>query len=407
MSSIIDIANAAVTPLFRDHYHPLMMHKFPQSSPVLGMVRKSFDATGEKQVHHIPTSTIGGFKAGGIGDAGDAEFLKTSYDTITVTQIGRVDAKTIEQSRDLAGAAAKATAQTVMLMKREISRNKERMLVDGDTTGALGTIDTGGVTDNGGGSYTLTISSATWIRNNFHRRILLNVDTSTDRFVCTAVDAPNKQLTILRQTGSKVPSAGEILYMHESKDNEYEGLKGALTATSGTLYGVTVSPDAWESTHFNASSAAVSSDMLVQVAYNILEECGEMPNVLLASQTQIKKIIALGEANKTLSYDSVSSGQDFVLGNVPHLMVEGRRIPIIYSQFMSASTLYFLNSKHMELKHLTKGGFVPGFSGGFLTYEGQLLKNDVFTILWKEYSTPFIDPRFHGDISNLNETVTA
>lgn len=397
------ILNTLVAPLFRDHYLPLMSRILIAETPVLNMFPVKNNATGRSLKRTVPMASIGGFSMSSIGDAGASQYLQTSYTTQKLFQIGRVDSVSIEQSRDELGAAEKLLTDTVKLMKMEFSRNKERMIIQGDIngSGSLGVITT--VVDNGGGDYTLTISTSTWVRQNFQRSINVNVGaSSSDNFLVTHVNRSSETVEILRNSGGTyVPQIGDSLYMAGCRNLEWTGLDGILNATSGNVFGIP-SQDGWQSVQVNAAGSPISAEMLIWLAMEISIEVFQTPNCLIVPALQEKKLIKLGEANKILMYDKLEVN-DFVIGCVPHLYIRGKPIPILYSPFVASDRVYFVNKEHLEINSLGDGEFQKT-GGSTLWYEGPYSKIDAYTMLYREYSVPFIDPRYHGVLYNLSTT---
>ena len=125
-------------------------------------------------------------------------------------------------------------------------RNMSRILF-ADGTGALADGDNAtNVSGTGslGDPYIVRLAADTKDAN-IEERDLVNVDTETDNLEVLAYDPATQDVSLVGSsatlaglTGSG-PFAG-TLHMQGSKDNDPEGLKGILDATSGTNYGISV-----------------------------------------------------------------------------------------------------------------------------------------------------------------------
>jgi len=399
----ISIANTIMSDIYKTKYLDLMAAPINRRRPLKSMVRHDTKATGNVQAHGALFSDVGGFSSGSFGDAGSYKAKQTNYTLKNQYFRARVDRKSIMLSKDPTGAFKEQLNMAMAGGKETIDRNLERMLVQGDGTGALGTIDTGGVTDNGDGTFDLVISAATWVRNNFRIEDLLNVSTNASVYEVVSVARGTRTVVIKRISGSDTPAAAEIVYRQKSKDAEMQGLRGVVKASSGSLYGITVG-DGWQSQHLNAASKPLTEGMIVEMLYSIQDECGEFPDTMIVSHTQRKKLAELARDKALHIVDREVKKGEVLIGVFPHIVVEGVEIKIIASQDMVASEVFFVNMAKVSLRTAGKGEFIAG-TDGILHYEGAALGNDVYSILWAQYGEIFIHPAFHGEINSLSTTV--
>ena len=399
-----DIANANITPLFKTKYRDFLDNRFNESTPLLNMIKRDTTMSGNSQRHLVKRADSGGFRAGGVPQASDSDYEQTNYTGLLAMAKGRIDLTTIDLSRDggkgATGAFAKASAEVVLNLRAMFHRNMARMLM-GDATAALGTIAGAGVTDNGGGSYTLEITDATFIRNHFRRSELLNVGTdTTSKFRVTSVSMlRDNKVTVLRLDGAVVPVAADILYRQDSKDLEWTGLANVLPATSGSLYGCTVG-DGFQSIQHDADGAPLDAKTLIEVYYRIVEESDSAPKVLVMDYTQYIKLVKLGEDLKFILSDHSMTGPNNKLGNMPHVMIEGKNLPILVDTLCPPGVVMMLNTDRIVWESAGKGEFVKG-DNGFLHYKG-ITGEDIYEMFYRTFGQFFIDPKSQGYIYDLS-----
>lgn len=395
MVDYIEINNANLTDLFKTDFLDLISKPYNKKAPLLSMIRRDPSLVGNVQAHGVEMSDVGGFSIGSIGTAGDSEFQQTNYTPYKLYQVGRVDAMSIKLARSDEGAFVRLLAKTVKDMKESADRNLSVMLY-GNGDGILGTISAVTNTDP---TFVLTLSD--FHRANLRKSDVVHVEASTDDFRVVSVDRANSQVTVKRLNGSKVPAVSDNLHIQNTNANSaVTGLKKALDATSGSLYGITVG-DGWKATQLAASSKPLRPEHIIDVMYDIADETGEFPNLIVCGLEQMKRLIKLGEDNKVLSYSTVSAN-DFTIGNVPHVKLEGRDVPVIYDQYCDNDRVYLLNTEHIVFRTTGGGEFEAG-TDGFLHHE-LMLGNDVYQLLFKQYGEIFINPTYHGVITGLATT---
>jgi hypothetical protein len=409
---ILSIANSAVSDLFKTKYLRYMDSHHNKEHPWVAKVEKDTSASGNTQTVQLKFGAIGGYSAGGYKDPGKINYSTATYTLKDLYFRGRIDSKSIELSSDVSGAARKLTEEAILEANRELSRNMERQMVYGDGTGAIGQIaSSSGVTDNGGGDYTLTLTTA-FVRDNFHDGLLINIGSAADpslfEIKLGGVNKSSRTVRVLRRSGSDVPANSDYIYMQGSKDNELQGLRGVLKATSGTKYGRSIGPG-WQSEQLDAGSDPINPEMLLDVLYNIVHETGKTPSDMLVPMTQWKKLIHLGEASlMKMQYAEAKAGQ-MSMGNVPHLYLDGVEVPMIRLLTMPASEIFMVNntSALVNLNSAGEGKFVmSGQSDGYLWYRGQQ-GTDEYEFFYRKYCEQFIHPTYHGVIHTLSTTTVA
>lgn len=322
-------------------------------TPLLSQIPKRFDLSGEDFRELAELSMGWGV---GSGSLPEASVKSTEQVVITEADIyarAKIDRKAIYKSK-MGGAFIDALADSVESTVRGFSWNVERQLMN-DQTGALGTIDSGGV--SGSGPYDCTISSATWKRANFEVGILVNVGTNSTLFKVTAVTPSTRVVELTVATGTYTPVAADIIYMQGSKDNDLIGIKKVGDATSSTLYGVTVQ-DRWQAVQKDAGSAAISTELLDEQALEQLDYIGKGPKIWLTSTTQWRKQSAQLEDQKRYAVleSKVLKGKLSFKG-LEYVGPTGDA-PIITSRFCEADRCYGLIPEDVQLRHLPGGGWM-------------------------------------------------
>lgn len=229
---------------------------------------------------------------GGIGSSANGELPQANvgnYQTPRLTSKrvyarAYLDRDSIYSSMDDKAAFAKANQENLERGAKSNAWNMSRMLFNNLDNGELGAIASGGVTDNGGGNYTLTISDATWKEANFEENLFVNIESgNTDLFGIEEVDPDNKQITVQRQAGgTQVPANGDEIFLQGSEGNDFESLHSVLSATAGTKYNVTVGRR-WQRSYYKNLGRAITSDDINRAILQIEKKVGEPPTNIVTS----------------------------------------------------------------------------------------------------------------------------
>jgi hypothetical protein len=128
--------------------------------------------------------------------------------------------------------------------------------------------------------------------------------------------------------------ASDALHMQGSKDQELAGLEGVIAATSGSYKGIAIGRR-WKSYSKDASSAALSTDLMNDAVVNIKRQSGESPDMILCSYHQYIKLLNLLEDHKRYQLparDKKFKGQISFAG-VEYMSPDGA-IPVFASRFV-------------------------------------------------------------------------
>lgn len=388
-----------LTNLYKIKYGKRSENAYNSANVLLGRTKKSYDFTGKKMEFPMELSFQGGVGAGSLPTANVAEVEDVNFTAKKVYARALYDRESIKAAASSEGAFFQNTAETVRKTVESFNRFAS-IILHGDGTGALGTIATGGVTDNGSGNYTLVISDATWIAANWSKRDFVNIESgNTDLFEITAVDKSAKSITVQRATGaSQVPAQGDVIFMQGSENNVPQGLRGVLLATAGTKYGVTIA-DPYISQQIDASSATITPDLINQICLNVEEESGQVPNLALCSFTQFRKILNQLEDQKRYNIPPRAANLKGLINfsGVEFMTTQGP-IGIFPDRFVRDDLFYVLNDNFLHAYHR------PGF--GWFDDDGTVFlrtaDSDQYEARYGGYYENYIAPPFHGVIHTLS-----
>jgi len=385
-----------VNNLFKIKYGKLSENVYNSANVLMARQIKRYDFTGKQMFIPVPTSYTGGVGSGTLPVANhslveDANlFAKRVYARI------EIDREAMKASANDEGAFVRATKWQVQKGVESYMRNASRILF-GTGDGSLGTIDTGGVTDNGGGQYDVVISAATWNEANFEEQDYINAGSSTDLLEVIEVVPATRVVRLQRITGSVVPAPADVLYMQGSKDNDPQGLKGVLDFSAGQLYGIDFQRR-WQATRQDVGGAGLTTDKMNEVMLEVQRKSGKVPNLILTSFTQFRKLLNLLEDQK----------QYIVEPRLPELkgkisfrgiefMSTAGAIPVFPDRFCDEDRMYFLNDNYMTCYHR------PGF--GWFSEDGTVLLRsanaDTYEARYGGYYENYIVPSFMGGLVNL------
>ena len=360
-----------------------------------GRIKKRYDFTGKQRFVATPLSFSGGVGSGSLPVAGVANYGDALILSKKVYATCEIEREAIKASADDKGAFVRATKETVQKCVESYMRNCSRILF-GSGDGKLGIIDS--VTDNGGGNYTLVISAASWKEANFEEKDLVNIESgNSDLFSVDSVTPSSREVVVTRTTGSQVPAMADDIFMQGSENNDPQGLKGVLDATTGSLYNIPVARR-WQASQFNASGAGITPDRMNEVMLEVERKFGRAPNLIVTSYTQYRKLMNEIEDHKRYSLPA----RDKKLKGV--IMFEGLEfmstrgaVGVFPDRFCEEDRMYFLNDNFIECHHRPGFGWFDDDGTVFLRKSGS----DEYEARYGGYYENYITPTAHGVLSNL------
>lgn len=385
------------TNLFKINYYKRSDNMYNSENVVAARTINKNDFTGKSRFVATPMSFSGGVGSGtlptaNVGTYGDALILaKKVYATC------EIDRESIKASMDNEGAFVKATQETIKKTVESYMRNKSRILF-GDATGTVGTISANAT--GTAAAPVVIISAATWKEANFEEKDYLNVDSGTDLFEVTAVDPATRSVTLARLSGAvdlTATGSGSVLYMQGSKDNDPEGFKSVIRATSGSIYNIAVQRR-WQSTQVDALGAGVTSDRMNRVMLDIERKSGKVPNLIVMSYVQFRKFIGQLEEQKRYNIDPRS--KDLVgkisFSGLEFMSTKGA-VPVVVDRFCEDDSIYFLNDNYIECHHRPDFGWFDDDGTVFL----RKSSSDAYEARYGGYYQNYIIPTYQGVLYNL------
>ena len=369
---------------------------YNSANVLLGRIKKRYDFTGKQRFVATPLSFSGGVGSGSLPVAGVASYGDALILAKKVYATCEVEREAIKASANDKGAFVKATKETVQKCVESYMRNASRIIF-GNGDGSLGVIDTGGVV-NADPIFTLTISAASFKEANFEEKDLVNIQAGNgDLFSVDSVSPSTKEVVVTRVTGSQVPADTDVIFMQGSENNDPQGLKGVLDATSGSLYNILVARR-WQASQFAAGGAGITPDRMNEVMLEVERKFGRAPNLIVTSYTQYRKLMNEIEDHKRYSLparDKKLKGQIMFEG-LEFMSTRGA-IGIFPDRFCEEDRMYFLNDNFIECHHR------PGF--GWFDDDGTVFlrksSSDEYEARYGGYYENYITPTAHGVLSGL------
>jgi hypothetical protein len=214
-------------------------------------------------------------------------------------------------------------------------------------------------------------------------------------FEVTSVDPSTRAVTLALISGAHTPVAGDVIYMQNSKDNDPSGLKGVLDATSGTQYGISVGRRWQAGAQVAAAGAGLTTDLMNQVMLEVQRKSGKVPNLIMCSFTQYRKLLNVLEDQKQYIVEPRSPE---LVGKVSFRGVEfmssAGPVGVFPERFIEDDRMYFLNDNYVALHHRPDFGWFDDDGSVFLRTTG-----DAYEARYGGYLETSIVPPFHGVIS--------
>lgn len=386
-----------VNNLFKIKYGKLSENVYNSANVMLARQKKVFDFTGRQLFVPVPSGFTGGVGSGSLPTANFSDVEDALITAKKVYSVIEIDREAMKASANDEGAFVRATKWQVQKGVESYMRNASRILWN-DGTGSLGVIDTGGVTDNGGGNYDLVVTAATFKEANFEERDYINIETgNTDLFEVLSVTPSTRTINVQRTTGSQVPVDTDELFMQGSENNDPLGFKGIIDTQVGSLYGITVGRR-WQATREDVGGAGLTTDLMNKQMLEIQRKSGKVPNLIVTSFTQYRKLLNLLEDQKQYM---VEPRMPELKGKISfkglEFMSAAGAVPIFPERFVEDDRMYFINDNFMTCHHR------PGF--GWFDEDGTVLlrnpSSDSYGARYGGYYENYICPPFHGALVNL------
>ncbi len=391
-----------VSNLFKIKYGKISENAYNSANVLLGRVKKDYDFTGRQKFIPIPQSFSGGVGSGSLPTANYTTVEDAIITAKKMYAVAQIDRESIKASMDNEGAFVQATKWTVQRTVESWMRNMSRALFN-DGSGALGQFS-----GNAGGTATaptltiLATGSYAFKEANFEERDYVNVNTLASVFEITALDPDTRVVTLSRVSGSDdltmIGAGTHTVYMQNSKDSDPQGLAGALKATSGTLYTINVGRRWKASAQVDASSAGLTTDLMNQAMLQVEQRSGKVPNLIITSYTQYRKLLNLLEDQKQYVIEPRSAE---LKGKVSFKGVEfmssAGPVGVFPERFVENDEMFFLNDNEISISHRPNFGWFEDDGTVFL----RDASSDSYSARYGGYLEVFINPVFHGVVYGL------
>jgi len=404
-------------------YGKLIDKQFNKENVILGRMKKMQDFVGKQIDRPLIQSIGGGVGSGSLPTANENKIAKVILNDVKKQYaVVSIDRETMKAAKSDEGSFVRMTKFPVKIAVDSFNRNLARQILRNDVAGAgalIGGTDTTNSNVEGNGTsgtpYLIKLDTAsTYFPAEFETieiGDLINVNSETtdlevvDMSVTVtsgyatgtiSVTGTSSRLGTLAASGPF--ATADKLYMQGSKDNEIDGIKGVISATSGTYKNVTIGRR-FQSYQKSAASAAISTDLLNDLLINVKRQSGDTPTFLLTSYHQYTKILNLLEDHKRYPLpvkDKKLKGQISFSG-LEYMGPDGA-VAIVPDRLMNSDEIFALNDKHIEL-HCRPGAFEWFDEDGtvFLRETG-----DSYEARYGGYCELFVNPHFQGRLHTLS-----
>lgn len=403
--------------LMKVKYGKLIEKQFNMENVLFGRMKKMNDFVGSQIERPVVQSIGGGVGSGSLPTASENKHGKATITSKKLYAVTSIDRESMKAAKSDEGSFVRFTSYPVKIASKSFNRNLERMFTRGDISGSGAIISghaTNSVNVSGAGSsgspYIITFDGS-GIYNSaslegFEEGDLVNINTEVTNLEVSAV-APSAtggtvslvgtSVALAADSGSNVFEAADKIYIQGSKDNECIGLEGVLSATSSTLYGISVGRR-WQSVQKDASAGPITTDLMNEVVINLKKQCGESPKFILSSYKQFRKLLDLLEDQKRYALPARDKKFKATISfaGVEYMSADGA-IPVFASRYVDDDKMYFLNDDHIEL-HLRPGGFEWFDEDGTVFLRES---SDSYEARYGGYGELFVNPHFQGYLHNL------
>lgn len=408
------------TGVFKTKYIKMSRDMFNSENVVLAKIKRNDSFVGDQALISVPTSFGGGRGSGSIPRANVTAYQKMLVVSRKLYTIIEIDNEAIKASQTDEGAFVRLSKEPVKRGVQAWQANLSRMLFNDTVTtngnGRLGISSSTTAITVSSGTYTVTFDKASanpvqWKQANWEVKDYINASliAGNAEYEVTGVNpvasATTATVTLVQVNGGAFALNGfntVSFYMQNSKDQDATGLRGALLATSGTLYNITVGYRWQASSQLTSLSVGITPDLLNQQALEIKYAFGENHDMFVTSFVQYRKLLnQLEDQKRYMIVESRNSGPKGKFSfQALEFMADTGPIPVIAERFVEDDTLYSLNSDFIEFHARPDGGWVedPTMGGSIFRLSPT---NDTWQARYAVYGDFGIMPTAHGIITGL------
>jgi len=411
------------TNLFKINYYKKSENMYNNANVTLARIKVKNDFTGKERYLATPMSFSGGVGSGTLPVAGVADYKDAHITSKRVYATCQIEREAIKASADDAGAFVRATKEVVMKCVESASRNNSRILFN-DGSGVLGMGDGTGTNVTGAGTsgnpYVITFPASKWKEANFEERDIVQMvsgysvpgtgtmeggTATTNHLTIQEVVPSLRQIKVVGTSAilaadvaaPRAIQATEAVCMQGSLNNDPQGLKGVLDATSGTLYGITVQRR-WQAFQKAAAGAGISPDLMNEVMLGIEQKFGQAPNMIVTSYTQYRKLLNQLEDHKRYQMPPRDSSlKGYISFEGVEFMSTRGSIGVFPDRFVENDRMYFINDNFIECHRRPGFGWMDDDGTVFLRKDGI----DSYEARYGGYYDNYITPTAHGVLTGL------
>lgn len=388
-----------------------------------GRIKKSNDFVGKQMNVETQLSFAGGYGAKLLPN-GNPSLVEQAV----ITAKKHYSRVFVDREGLKAASSSKGAFQTylgfpVKKTVEDFMRNCSRILF-GDGSAVLGRGD-GATNVTGLGSvaspFVVTMRASDWNLANFEEKSIVQVvsglnagdnlggsaeggDATTNLLDVVAVNKSLRQISLVGTSAvlaalvagpSPLPTTSGLV-PQRSYLAEAQGLTGALMATSGTLYGLTVQRR-WQATQVDAAGSGIVVDMMNDVMLQVEQSFGQSPNMIICNYNQYRKILAQLEDQKRYNLPNKNVKGHMGFSGVEYMGTSGS-VGIFVDRFCPEDKIFFLNDKFIHRYH--RPGGVEWFQDDKTVFL-RTVDEDVLEARYGGYFENFITPTAHGVLHNL------
>lgn len=422
-----DYSIAEQTGLFLTLFKNRSTNMYNSANVLEGRIKKSNDFVGKQMNIETQLSFAGGYGAK-LLPQGNPSLVEQAV----ITAKKHYSRVFVDREGLKAASSSKGAFQTylgfpVKKTVEDFMRNMSRVLY-GDGSAVLGrgiggSTPADDVIGNGSSAtpYIVTLRASDFNIANFEEKSIVQLvsglnagnnlggsaeggDAITNLLTISAVVKASRKISLvgtspalaaLVASGDPLPSTSGLV-AQRSYLSEAQGLSGALMATSGTLYGLTVQRR-WQATQVDAGASGIVVDMLNDVMLQVEQSFGEAPNMIICNYNQYRKLLAQMEDQKRYNLPNKNVKGHMGFSGIEYMGTSGS-VGIFVDRFCPEDKVFFLNDKHIHRYHR------PGGAEWFQDDKTVFLRTvdeDVLEARYGAYCENFITPSAHGVLFNL------
>lgn len=389
------------TNLFKIKYGKLSDNVYNSANVVLGRIKKDYSFVGKRMDIAVPTSFSGGVGSGSLPTANSASYEDAIIQAKKMYSVCQIDREAIKAAENDEGAFVRLTKHVVQKSVESWMRNMSRTLFN-DGTGILGQFS-----GSAAGTATapiltiLTTGSYAFKEANWEEKDYVNVNSLSSVWEITAVDPSTGVVNLSRISGSDdltaIGAGTHNVYMQNSANNDPSGISGVTKATSGSLYSVNVARR-WKSFQKAAGGAGLTTDFMNEVMLGTEKQCGKVPNLIVTSYEQYRKLLNLLEDQKQYIVEPRAADlQGKVSFKGVEFMSSAGAVGVFPERFVAPGEMYFLNDNYITAYHRPGFGWFDDDGTVFLRTSGS----DSYEARYGGYLETYCVPSFQGILTGL------